>query len=179
MATPPASPSAPRRVSVAPPWAESTVRWLRTNQPLLLSGLSHWAFDAQLIRALKKCKFRYLEMVDQRKFSETSWETHLVHLATLDGEAKWGKPQHDQLVKFLKDGGYKKEVAVHEKVMVGGVDSDGLPVLLEEIALEVEDLDEAIKADPGVMRPQLSPKHDLEEAVAEVMRTSDSRFGVW
>jgi hypothetical protein len=159
---------------------------MRTKHPLSVPRTSTLPFDQLLCKCLVFVNYLRFEMIDERGFSEDSWKSHLVNMAVTSpaGANVWGKPQHDRLTKFMNAGGYdalkaKKGDPMKEKVMVGALDADGAPVGLETIELELDELGESIDTDPELRRPQLSPRHELEEVVADGVLRLDPRFGVW
>ena len=168
-------------ISAAPGWAETSVRWLQTNA--YISALKGRPFEEILMSALVKMKYRHSEMVGTRGFNEDAWKNHLKNeIITEPGEpSPWNKVRHEAMVKFVKAGGFREtervRLVLEEKVMIKGMTPEG--VVLDEIGLVLEDLEDAVMAEPTVRRPQLSPAHELEEAVADVMLRRDPRFGVW
>lgn len=152
--------------SVAPAWAETSVRWLRSHHPELTPASSSKTFVELLGRALVKMKYFYKEMAEARKFTYAKWQSSVMQMP--EG---WTKANHEKMVKFLEAGGYI------ESVTVATVGPDG-SITHEEVAIEMDELEDMIDHLPAP-KAQLSPEHELEEVVAAAVLESDPRHGVW
>jgi hypothetical protein len=171
------------RTSADPGWAETTVRWLRTNHPSYVPHLSKRPANEVLLRALKTMRWHRHEMAT---FAEAKWTQHL----TSESE-DWTMRKHADLVKFLEEGGYSAlvEKAKEKAMKRAGVTAATKEVLTvtdpatgktEEIAMDFEEeIEEKLAQEDHAPRSQLSPKHELDEIVASAALASDPRFGVW
>lgn len=158
--------------SMAPDWAETTVRWLRTNYPTHVTVSSSLTFSVQMGRALKRMNYLRRELIDDRGFSESKLASSLDQYAN-----EWSEARHKKLVSWLKKGGYSPPVGGLEKLSVAVTDASGKVVGVETLGLDGDDIDSLVDALPP--KAQMSPSHELEEILAEVELTTDSRFGVW
>ena len=172
--------------TLAPGWAETTVRFLRDRHPYLLPiGFKGSPFTEQLFNALVLAKYHYFEMVDRSRFAIPRWEEALRTMVTHDptvAYSGWTKEKHNLFVNFFGKGGYrfmvesesKKKAAALEKIIVATDAGE-----LREIELEMEELVDVMSSVKDFKRPELSPAHQLEEEVAGAVLRVDSRFGVW
>lgn len=170
--------------STEPGWAETSVRWLRTNHPEYVPSVSKRPAATLLVRALKLMKYNRHAMAT---FSQEAWDNYLTSSVT-----DWRSGSHARMVEFLKEGRHeaavektKRETAVREKSMTKAA-SEAVKVMVpggvaEEFDIEMDDLDEIEEAlvKDHAPRSQLSPKHELDEIVASAALISDPRYGVW
>lgn len=160
--------------SVMPDWTETTVRVLRSmgHSP---SSSKRNSVDL-LVRAMVKCKYRYAEMVEKRKFSEAKWKDSMTQLAS-----EWNAQSHRRLVRWLDAGGHGALVldsSTHPEKL-----SIPTEVSMEEIEMELdeEELDavEAAASITSGKKSQPSPKHEMQEILDAVEKKSDPRYGAW
>ena len=156
----------------APVWAETSVRWLRTHRPEWVPAASRKTFVAQLSDALVGMSYFRDEMMDKRKFSLKKWKETL-----LQQVEEWTKPRHEGMVKFIQEGGYMALKALDEKVKIAVTDEFDTKGDTE-LDIEMVELEDAIEAPPA-KRSQISPKHELEEILANASMQADPRYGAW
>jgi hypothetical protein len=151
--------------SASPGWAETSVRWLRTNRPEFVIGSTAKPFDQLLDLALWRMKFIRREKMDQEGWGKEIWRSRLTEMSR-----SWVEANHRSMVRFLDEGGYHAPET--EKVVI---DHGGI---IETLELEMDELDEVVEQ--KVSPPsQLSPDHELREIIEAEQLKADPRQGVW
>lgn len=149
-------------------YSDTSVRWLRTNYHVYAAATSIKSFPVLLETALWKMKFAY-EYVANGSWDKERWRKHLKELSKM-----WNRKLHLEMVAFLAAGGYKEERAPTEKVVVSSPDGREVSIIL------MDEMDEGAEEVLNLMPPsQLSPKHELEEIVADAALAADQRYGAW
>lgn len=167
-------PGSKAAVRTPPAWAETSVRWLRETHPRFLRGVgARHPFVDQLIAALENMAFRaYTSVAD---FETTAWA--------------WNRSLHEQMVAWISDG-HPERVMRERKAEATAAAADAISARRhkpesvfvgdERIDLEGEDADLLDSVVGALKSPsQLSPEHELQEAVNTALRQEDKRYGSW
>lgn len=158
--------------TVEPGWAETSIRWLRSNYPAYAPATSRKPASDVLTICLKRMQYLRHGMAT---FTDAKWAQHLAN----ESET-WGSRDHSRMVAFLKAGGHEALVRVaKEKAAVEPLSVvDPTTGEVERVTLDFDDVEEEI-ARERAPRSQLSPQHELEEIVAEEVLKADPRLGAW
>lgn len=149
-------------------WAESTVRWLKERHPeyYCLGGATK-TWPEKLVAALSRMSWREVELVKKGGLFK---EAYIAKIR--EAVSTWNKERHDEVVEFLRLGGYEAEEAkLPGEVFTVSEDES------ESIALEPDEMNEAVL---GLSpKAEMSPDHELEEIVAVAAKQADARYGAW
>jgi hypothetical protein len=151
-------------ISAAPPWAATTLKWLKENAysyATLGVQKEPWKMLAGALRILCFDKAS-TEGIEPLK----NYEKRMDSLA-----ASWNGDLHSELVNFLKNGGYAAEkliyAAMRDDVAIEG--DDGNPMSPDTVS---------VRQNGG---PPAAPvvEQGLDEALATEIRRQDDRAGSW
>lgn len=155
--------------TVTPRWAETSVRWLRTHAPAYVHATSKKTFTQQLFDALIVLKYYETEMFG---FPVEDRKRYLGNMVD-----NWNAASHSSLVKYINE---RKHLLPRKAAMITPKEAAEADAFVAAGGVVIEDEIEKLE-DAGMVKPrsQLSPRHELEEIVAEAALKQDPRFGVW
>ena len=167
--------------SSSPMWAETSVRWLRTNHIEYVAASSKLPFPQQLAAALRRMAWRQFELVTTDGLSMREYANEIT--AASGG---WREDDHKGMVDFIARGGYAALVATAEldagTVDVAVIDDSGEIVGREAMGIVMDEINETdLEQLEQEMAPhsQPAPEHELQDFLEQTSLKEDDRFGAW
>lgn len=154
-------------VGASPGWADTTVRWLRTNHPEYVVHSSRKSFKDQLAGALVKM------CLSLKPGDSATSKVYIGRMKDLAG--KWEEADFISMKEFLASGGYSGMIATLAaatdkfKVVVG---TKADSCIVDEFGIEFEEIEQQVSP-----KSQVSPYHELEEIVNSAVLAQDPRYG--
>jgi hypothetical protein len=164
-------------LTAAPSWVQTTLTWLENYRPGHVFGLRGKTAAEKLAGALKRMKFRYVELVtcseQPRRDAETLWEAELLRMAGV-----WDEECHRQMKEFLDEGGYEAEA---EKVVTPTKKAPPAPKAPKRADPAPAVPDDELEKVERELRPRSehTPEQELEEAVRVERLARDPALGAW
>lgn len=166
-------------LSAAPSWVQTTLTWLENYHASHVFGVRGKTAAEKLVAALRRMRFRYVELVTcseaKRADAEVLWVAELTRMTGV-----WDEECHRQMKEFLAEGGYEAEA---EKVVTPTKKAPPAPKAPKRAdpvpAVPVPD-DELEKVERDLRpRSEHTPEQELEEAVRVERLARDPALGAW